>query len=243
MQNAVKKGLRAIVCNGLEPVSNRRILELSLRYPEFKPALGIYPLQAVHKLIRDYPEPMPEFDVDSEIAFIRKCIAEGKAIAVGECGLDGYWGKEETFAEQERVLCELAEVASEFDVPIIVHSRKLEKRTLELLSSFNLTKVVMHCFCGKVKLAIRYAENKDFCFSIPANVRKNENFVKMLEKLPLRNILTETDAPYLAPVRGERNEPANVAGTIEYFAELKELQPQEAADIVWKNYSRLFDQK
>jgi TatD DNase family protein len=62
----------------------------------------------------------------------------------------------------------------------------------------------------------------------------------MLRMLPPERILTETDAPYLGPVRGERNEPANVVGTIECLAELRGWTVDAAQEQVWKNYQELF---
>jgi TatD DNase family protein len=63
----------------------------------------------------------------------------------------------------------------------------------------------------------------------------------MLSSLPIDRILTETDAPYMGPVRGERNEPANVVGTVAFLAELRGWTPDEAKNRIWKNYCTLFE--
>jgi len=235
-------GLGAIVCNGLEPVSNRRILEFHKIYPEVLPALGIYPLHAIHHLLDEKygGERIASFDVDAEITFIRQQSMDKNIVAVGECGMDGHWVTEETFGEQERVFRALVQISIDADIPVIVHSRSLEKRTLEILEDMQASKVVMHCYCGKVKWAIEYAKRCGFCFSIPANAPKNGNFIKMLKELPRENILTETDAPYLAPVRGDRNEPANVVGTVKFWAELVGISEKEAKDTIYSNFKRLF---
>ena len=62
----------------------------------------------------------------------------------------------------------------------------------------------------------------------------------MIKVLPPECLLTETDAPYLSPVRGTRNEPANVVGTVTYMAEARGWTLEQASDQVWQNYSRLF---
>jgi TatD DNase family protein len=238
---AVKAGLGAIVVNGLEPDSNRLILDMARRYPVIKPALGIYPVEAVNHLLPEtFSLAVARFDVDQEIAFIREQAMAGNIHAIGECGLDGYWLSQETFAEQERVFRALISVAIDADLPLIIHTRKLEQRAGEILAEMGVKRVDFHCFGGKVKLAQRYAEQFGWYFSIPANAPVNEAFKKMLETLPIDLILTETDAPYLAPQRGERNEPANVTGTVALLAGLRGMSEDAARDQVWRNYQRLF---
>lgn len=243
IQRAIESGLRAVVVNGLDPSSNRKVLELSEKYPIIKPALGIYPLDAINHLNPELPFKQARFDVDSEIQFIRDMCLQNKVIAIGECGLDGYWVGQETFQEQERVFEELISIAKEFDIPLIIHTRKLEKRSIEILSHHKIQKVNFHCFGGKVKLALNAAEQFGWHFSIPANCRKNEAFTKMLLKLPESSILTETDAPYLGPEKGVRNEPANVVGTIAYLAELRKWSIEKAVTQVWSNFENLFSKE
>ncbi len=238
--NAKKVGVEAIIVNGLEPKSNRQTLDLAKRFDNIYPALGIYPIEAIHPMVKDLDLTKSDFDVDQEIAFIEENARQDKIIAIGECGLDGYWVGQETFAEQERVFIELIEIGKRYDKPIIIHTRKLEKRAMEILAHHDAKRVNFHCYCGKVKWAIDAAENYNWYFSIPANARNNEAFGKMLQKLPAENILTETDAPYLAPVRGERNEPANVVGTVAYLAELRGISTDQAKTLVSDNFRRLF---
>lgn len=241
IRSAEAAGLGAIVVNGLEPVSNRKILAMAKEFSVVKPALGIYPIDAVnHLLPLDFKLTVTRFDVDQEIAFIREQALAGSLHAVGECGLDGYWLTQETFAEQERVFRALIAVAQEADLPIIIHTRKLEERAGEILAEMQIKRVNFHCFGGKTKLAQRFAEQNGWYFSIPANAVVNEAFQKMLSNLPIDQILTETDAPYLGPVKGERNAPANVTGTIRLLAKLRNQTEEQARSQVWQNYLRLF---
>jgi TatD DNase family protein len=239
---AVDAGLGAIVCNGLNPPSNREILSLSASIPEIKPALGIYPTDAVNEMLpADYPWRVDRFDVDLEIEFIRQCASRQEIVAIGECGLDGHLVGPETFAAQEKVFEALVAIAIEHDLPVIVHSRKREVRCAEILAAAGASKVDFHCFGGKTKHAQKWAEERGWYFSIPANARVSESFRKMLSSLPIDRILTETDAPYMGPVRGERNEPANVVGTVAFLAELRGWTPDEAKNRIWKNYCTLFE--
>jgi TatD DNase family protein len=242
IQRAIDAGLEAIVVNGLEPKSNREILELAERYSVIVPALGIYPIDGVcDRLPSDLPFSVTKFDVDGEIAFIDQMAKEGKIKAVGECGLDGHWLGEETFKRQEEVFEKLIEVAMNHDLPIIIHTRKREARSAEILLHHGVKKVDFHCYGGKTKFAIKWAEDNGWYFSIPANANLNQAFAKLLAKLPAECILTETDAPYLGPVKGERNEPSNVVGTIAILAEKRSITIEEAQALVWTNYKNLFN--
>lgn len=230
-----------VVVNGLNPSSNRQILEMSKKHECILPAIGIYPVDSVHKMIKgEYAREVEPFDVDAEIAFIKEKAASKEIVAVGECGLDGYVLGAETFAEQERVWQALVQISIDHDMPVIIHSRKLEKRCLEILDDMQAKRVNMHCFTGKSNLAKKYAEKNGWCFSIPANISVSQSFQSLVKKLPFTSILTETDAPYLAPVRGERNVPTNVVQTVETISKIKQISHSQAKEQIWQNYQRLF---
>jgi len=241
ISRAETAGLGAIVVNGLEPKSNRTILEMSRNYSVVKVALGIYPLDAVcHRIPKDFPFEVPLFDVDEEISFIRTQAKKGLVSAIGECGLDGYYLPEDYLADQEAVFEKLIGIGLEFDLPLIIHTRKCERRAGEILSAHGVTKVNFHCFGGRANLAKEYAEKHGWYFSIPANCHVNEGFQKMMKILPPELILTETDAPYLSPVKGQRNEPANVVGTVALLAQFRGWTEDQAKDQVFQNFAGLF---
>lgn len=238
---AIAVGVGAIVVNGLEPKSNRVVLAMAAQHPQIKPALGIYPIDAVNAhLPADFPLRVEPFNVNDEITFIRHQAQAGQLTAIGECGLDGYWLPEATFPQQEAVFEQLIGIALDYNLPLIIHTRKLEQRSVEILRAHGVRRVNFHCFGGKVRLAQECAEKDRWWFSIPANARVNEAFSKMLKTLPEDRLLTETDAPYLSPVKGERNEPANVVGTIAYLAELRQWTVDAARQQVYRNYCELF---
>lgn len=234
-------GLGAIVVNGLEPSSNRIILKMAEMDPVIRPALGIYPLDAVcEKIPSDFPFEVPVFDIAAEISFIRAQAAQGRLAAIGECGLDGHYLGPEFLPGQEKVFEALIGIAMEFAIPIIIHSRKCEKRVGEILAAHGTKLANFHCFGGRANMAKEFAEKFGWLFSIPANCVVNEGFQKMLKILPPEVILTETDAPYLGPVRGQRNEPANVVGTVSLLAKYRGWTESDAKSRVFENYKRLF---
>jgi len=234
-------GLGAIVVNGTDPVSNRQVLDLSVKHPIVKAALGIYPIEAVnHLLPSDFHLSITPFSVDQEIAFIKEQAQQKTIIAIGECGLDAYHVGEDTFAEQERVFLALLQIAYDYDIPVIVHSRKREQRTIEIMEHHGQKRVNMHCFGGKTKLAITTAEKYGWCYSIPSNLARSSSFQSMVKSLPDECMLTETDSPYLALQPQTRCEPAHVVHTVTTMAQLKNRSIEDMKSTIWQNYLRLF---
>ncbi len=233
-------GVRWMVTNGTDGPTNRAALALAEAYPEVLPALGIYPVDAVaNELLASGPElpwAQAPCDVEAELAFIDAHAPE--AVAIGECGLDGHWVAAH-MGRQREVFAALIDLALRHDLPLIVHSRRAEAEAIEMLLDHGATRVDLHCFSGRFKLARRACEAGLYC-SIPANLAKNELFLKMARELPLERLLTETDAPYLAPVRGERNEPANVAATVATIAELRGMEVAEVETTLEANFRRTF---
>jgi TatD DNase family protein len=234
-------GLTTIVSNGLNPRDNLETLALATRHPMVKPGLGFYPVDTVlAEMVAqgiEYPRDEEPVTTDEGVAFVRDHVE--RAFAVGEIGLDGYWVPESLWAKQEDAFRALVRIALAADKPIIVHTRKRERRTLEILEELGATRVDWHCFGGKVTLARQIAERGHY-LSIPANARRSESFTRMLQTLPRDRILLETDCPYLSPNRDERNEPATVVGTAAYAAELWGMSVDDVTRITSENFARLF---
>ena len=102
-----------------------------------------------------------------------------------------------------------------------------------------MERVVMHCFCGNRGLIKRCVDN-GWSFSVPAVIVRWSNFKMLVEVVPLGQLLTETDAPLLSPVVGERNEPANVLITLKEIARIKGLSVDEVGEQIFINAERLF---
>jgi TatD DNase family protein len=234
-------GVSSIVANGLNPRDNAAVLELAAKHPIVRPALGFYPVDTVLGPMRaagvDYPREGDECTRDEGVEYVRAHVHE--AFAVGEIGLDGYWVPEPFWAEQEAAFRELVQIALAANKPVIIHTRKREARALELLDELGAARVNWHCFGGRVKLARRIAERGHY-MSIPANARRSETFTRMLQTLPRQQILLETDCPYLAAEPGTPSEPAHVAATARYAAEIWGLSLEAAQLQLAQNFERLF---
>lgn len=243
LSNAERAGLTSIVSNGLNPEDNAAVARLAEAHPTLvRPAFGLYPVDAVLPEMTaagvEYPRAPGPWTGEEAVADVRS--RAGEALAVGEIGLDGYWVPEAFWDRQEALFCALVRVAIENDKPIIIHTRKRERRAFELLAELGARRVNWHCFGGKVKLARRIAGELGHCFSIPANARRSESFTRMLQTLPREQLLLETDCPYLPPERGMTNEPATVQGTCAYTAELWGETAASAAEQFEDNYRALF---
>lgn len=235
-------GVSTIVSNGLNITDNEKVLALARAHPSVRPALGYYPVDVVlGGMIAagiEYPrDPGPIYGADETLSWLQNHADD--AVAIGEIGLDRYWVPEQFWAEQEQVFRRLVRLAMEANKPIIIHTRKAEQATLEILEELGAPRVIWHCFSSRVKLAQRIAARGHF-LSVPANARRSETFTALLRDLPRGQLLLETDCPYLGPESGVRNEPANVRGTAEYAAELWKTDLVQAEGQFTSNFEAIF---
>lgn len=227
IDRAKKTRVGIILINGVKPENNRRILELTKKYKEVKMSWGIYPIDALK---------MNDKQIDDEIDFLN---ANKKEIrAIGEVGLD-YKEDEKEHERQKEILRKIVSVALELDKPLIIHSRKAEKETIELLEEMKAKKVVMHCFNGNLKLVERIISNK-WHLTIPTNVVFAEHFQRVIALCPIEQLFCETDSPYLHPRKERNNEPANIIESYKKIAEIKSLDLKDVENKIEDNYKRVF---
>jgi TatD DNase family protein len=239
IENFKKAGGKFVINSGVNKETNRLALKLSEKYDLVKVSFGIYPIDALVKELdveSDFLRKIEAFDVDDELKWIEK--NESNCVAIGECGLDYKWITDKN-EEQKKVFEKVIKMALKIDKPLIIHSRKAEEDAVDLLEKNNAKKVVMHCFNGKKGLIKRCIEN-GWYFSIPPVIKRLHHFQNLTKLVPLSQILTETDAPYLSPVAGERNEPQNVEVTIEEIAKVKEVSKKNVSEAIFQNAKTLF---
>ena len=229
IKRAETAGIKAVISNGLNPESNRRTLELSKKYKIVKPALGLYPDDALK---------LTEKEIEKELKFIEK--NRDKIIAVGEVGLDyKFCKKKQEQEKQKQVFIKLIELSKKIKKPIIVHSRKAEQDVIDLLRNSNAENVILHCFSGNLKL-VKTAEDLSYSFSIPTNITYSQHFQSLTKAVDINQILTETDSPYLSPYKNRRNEPSFIIETIKKIAEIKNISITEAINNIFMNYQKVF---
>ena len=243
LKRAEKAGIKAILTSGVNPPANREVMELTKLSPLIKASLGIYPIDALGLSEGEtgLPRQTKPINLDSEFKFIEE--DKDKIAAIGEIGMDFHWAdKEKTIAKQTENFRKIIQFAKKMKKPIVIHSRKAELECIDILEKELPNKEIpvdMHCFGGSKKL-IKRAADLDFYFSIPPIIVKLEHFQMMTEIVDIKQILTETDAPWLSPFADKKNEPAYVIETVKKIAEIKGLSVEKTAEQIWKNYIRVF---
>ncbi|MEE2778467.1 MAG: TatD family hydrolase [Acidobacteriota bacterium] len=226
LRRARDAGVKAVITVGETLDDARTNLALAELHPEILPTAGLYPTHldgaAAGRLI--------EWTLEHH----------ERLIAIGEVGLD-HWKVEgdEARALQHEIFSRFIDLSKQTDLPLNVHSRSAGRAAIELLLERGATRVQLHAFDGRAAKALAGVE-AGFFFSIPPCVVRSPQKQKLVRRLPLENLLVETDSPVLGPVAGQRNEPANVAISVAAIAELKELAEEHVVEAVVENQYRLY---
>ena len=204
-------------------------------------------------------------DVDSikdrtnQMQILRESITPGSIIAVGECGLDHHWNpsgadgrSEDDFDEQlyrgERELFEAhIELARELALPVIVHSRDAFQDTLDCIKNISYDNGIIHCYSYGIDEARAFLD-RGWYIALGGGITytkksKLEQMQELIRFIPSDRLLTETDAPYLAPVpfRGQPNTPVLVEHVFNFIAECRGTSIEELNALVDKNIKTLFN--
>jgi TatD DNase family protein len=228
-----KKVLSGAVVVGEDPESNRKVLELCKKYPEFLfPGLAIHPAK-VHLLT--------DKEIDAEISFIRK---QKNLVCIGECGLDYMWAKksgnyEETKKRQQETFKKLIDLANDMNLPVNTHSRWASPVVVKMLKESKAKKVILHGFVATVSEA-KEAAKLDYKITIGTNISHWTQTKDYLENLPMEAFVLQTDSPALGPVEGERNEPSNISLVVKEIAKIKKIPEEKVIEITNKNVKELF---
>lgn len=224
VRRAREAGVEFIINPGYNLESSQGAVGLAERYPEVYAAVGVHPHEA--KTV-----------TDQVIAELRLLAAQPKVVAIGEIGLDFYRDLSPRDV-QRRVFRQQLALAAELDLPVIVHSREAHSEVMAILadhlhSTIPSLRGVLHAFSGDQTMA-ESAFSLGFCVGIagPVTFRNARRLRTLVRQLPLKRLLIETDAPYLAPhpYRGKRNEPARVALVAAAVAELHGLAETEVGE-------------
>jgi len=181
---------------------------------------------------------------EEELQIAEQWLARRKFAAVGETGLDFYWDKTFT-AQQYTAFRTQVGWAKKYNIPVVIHSRQSTPECIDVIKEMHDTSLtgIFHCFGGSLEEAQQITE-LGFHLGIGGVLTyKNSGLAGVIEKLPLDNIVVETDAPYLTPVpfRGKRNESAYLKYVVQKIAELKNISIEEVAEITTANANKLFD--
>ena len=207
------------------------ILDLTQKYSNIYASVGVHP---------DY-EDIQEPDVDTLFKYSKN----EKVVAIGETGLDYFRLKGDLSWQRDRFRTHIR-AAIKSKLPLIIHTRNAQDDTISIMKEegANSATGVMHCFTESYEMA-KKAIDLGFYISFSGIItfKNAETLRETVKKIPIENILIETDSPYLAPVpnRGKLNEPANVIYVAEKIAELKGIAVEKVAEITTNNFFTLYN--
>ncbi len=229
------EGMQTICCRIAEEMDE--LLALSNAHDNVWCSIGTHPHDAGN-------EPEKAINADD---IITKANSYDKIIGIGEAGLD-YFYDHASKEDQHAMFRKHIAIAKETGLPLIIHTRDAEDDTIDILRAEGAcdgkTKVLMHCFSSNKTLAQQSIDEGFYMsFSGMITFKKNDYLRDIARSVPIDRLLIETDAPYLAPMpyRGKTNEPAFVAHTGQFMADLFNLTEQQLAQHTKDNFFKLFD--
>jgi TatD DNase family protein len=191
-----------------------------------------------------------------------------KIIAIWECGLDFFWLKPENDKNiakydketQEKVIIEkkkLQEVffkaqivlAKKHNLPVIIHNRESKDDILRILKETDFKNFIFHCYSESLEYAEKLLDFTPECkisFSGIVTFKNAKDIQETAKNIPLKNILVETDSPYLTPdpLRWkEENEPAFTKYVLQKIIELRNEEPEEIEKVIFENSKEIFNKK
>ncbi|NDW13405.1 TatD family deoxyribonuclease [Bacteroides sp. 214] len=213
-----------------------------------EPMLGVcatyrnycFPMMGLH------PTSVESATYQKELALVEDCLKkEHNYIGIGEIGIDLYWDKT-YIKEQLYVFEKQIQLALEYDLPIVVHTRDAYDEVCKVISIYKDTPLrgIFHSFTGTEKDALKLLDFERFMLGVNGVVTfKNSSLRDILrEAVPLNRLVLETDAPYLTPVpyRGKRNESSYLQYVLHKVAEVYSVPLTEVAEQTKKNTLSVF---
>ena len=238
---------------GSQLSTSKRAVEIANKYKE-----GVYAIVGLHPIhleesyhdeeeigAEGFKTRIEEFDKDAYLELLK----DPKVVAIGECGLDYFHCSAGTVEKQKKVFREHVSLAQETRKPLILHIKNNSKDSslnayqdvLEILKEFPGVKGDVHFFAGTLEDAKAFLD-LGFSLSFTGVITFTHDYDEVIKNIPLDMIMSETDAPYMAPVpyRGKRNEPSYVKEIVKKIAEIKNQPEEEVARAIIANAKRVF---
>ena len=224
VEKSVKAGVKAMITSGLGYEDGLKALEIS-DYRIVYPSLGVSPY-----MLEGYEQVIELISRESR-----------RIVAIGEVGLD-YWRvrDDEGRNRQRRVFREFIELSKSLDLPLIIHSRSAGKYALEILFEMKAERVIMHAFDGAAKHAVKAVE-RGYMFSIPPSIARSQQKRNLVKRIPLENLLLESDSPVLSPVAGQVNYPWNILVSAEWIGKIKGVPIEKVVEVTGRNAAEILD--
>ncbi len=231
IKNAMAKGIKRFFIPAIDSSHTQAMLALEASFPEH-----VFLMMGLH------PTSVKE-NYREELVHVESLFQQRSFHAVGEIGIDLYWDK--TFlTEQKEVFKHQIRLAKKYGLPIVIHCRESFDEIFEVLEEEKGAGLfgIFHCFTGTLEQA-RKAIGYNMKLGIGGVVTfKNGKIDAFLDQIDLRDIVLETDAPYLAPVpfRGKRNESGYLIHILEKLSQIYGIPREEIAGITTANSKEVF---
>ncbi|MBS7607756.1 MAG: TatD family hydrolase [Candidatus Bathyarchaeia archaeon] len=236
ISEAKSSNVVALVSNSMDLETSIRSLELATRYKAkgVYAALGIHPW-SVNNLTGDALQQTCEFIIEQRL---NKAV-----VAIGEVGLD--YKYEKIWDKQLKVFDEMLKLAEKMELPVIIHSRGTTAKIVEMLPSYRLKKVLLHWFSNPISVLSKAIDHGYYISEGPP-VAYSEGIREVVRRVPLENLLTETDGPvryFKSPFNGKLTSPAFLPTVVNAIAEVKKKSVVEVAEQILKNFEEFFGLK
>ena len=227
-----ESGVLGIVNASADINSSLSSVKLSEKYPYVFAAVGVHP-ENLDDLSEDYTETLKKLATEHK-----------KVVAIGEIGLD-YHFRLDNKEKQIEVFENQVKLANSLDLPVIVHDREAHKDTFDILKKYN-PKGIVHCFSGSVEMAKEIIKlGMKLGIGGVLTFKNAKTVVEVARQIPLKHLVLETDAPYLAPVpfRGKRCNSSYIKYVAEKIAEIKNISAEEVYKETFKNAIEVYNIK
>jgi len=214
-------GVSAMVTVGCDRLTSQAAIAVAERHDDVWATVGLHPHEALD-------------GVDT----VADLIGRGGVVAVGEAGFDFFYEHSPRAAQADAFAAQV-QLAHEHGLPLVIHTRDAWSETFDLLDSEGVPeRTVFHCFTGGEHEARACLDRGAFVsFSGIVTFTSATDVQAAARLVPSDRLLLETDAPYLAPVphRGRTNQPAFIASTAQFVADLRDIPVTELAETTFEN--------
>ena len=225
-----ENGVGKIVVSACTKDSILECLEYIEKYDDVYLTIGFHPSET-------------ETYTNEEINFLRDTVKNNKKIVgIGEIGLDYHYGKDDQLKQIEMFIDQM-HLAQELGLPVVIHSRDATEDTIKILKEFPKVTGVIHCFSGSVETAKIYVK-MGYKIGIGGVVTfSNSKLFEVVEAIGIKNIVLETDSPYLTPVpfRGKKNSSKYLKYVAEKICNILESSVENVSLETTENACSVFD--
>ncbi len=223
-------GISDVFMPNIDSTTISAMLDLELKNNNFHAMMGLHPCY-----VKD--------EYKKELKIVDSWFEKRNFCAVGEIGIDLYWDKTH-YKEQIQAFEYQISIAKNAKVPFVIHSRDSLDITIETVKKKQKGDLcgIFHCFNGTMDQANQIID-LGFYLGIGGVITyKNSGMDKVLENIPIKNIVLETDSPYLAPVpkRGKKNEPSYLTYICQKLSEIQSKSYEQVAEATSLNAKILF---